>query len=396
MNKSMMDKRTKNQESGGAENFSEDACRLMEQDGELSAEEIERLLSDRATVDAAQDLWLMKKAMARKQVTVPDVDEEWKRMQKRMPLPHRRNSWIYGSLIGAAASLLIVVALSLWSRSEEAAMPVVAFQATETPQEVTLETVGKSRVRLGGTSAQAQLDGWGGHVSQTDSTSIVYGAAGRGQEEVERHTLSTPRGMDFRVVLADGTTVWLNAESRLTYPSRFTGGERRVKLEGEAYFAVAKDKDKPFIVETDRMQTRVLGTEFNLQSYGGTASHLTLIHGSVEVKSDRGGDAVRVKPGEDACLEADGTFSLKEIDTDVYVYWKEGYFFFDDTPLGDIMQHIGRWYNVGVVFETPDVMPLRMHYFCERAAGVEAAVEQLNLMQKVKARIKNGVIYIKG
>lgn len=376
------------------ENFPEDACRLMEQGEELSADEITRLLSDPATVDAARDLWMMKNAMQRKRVTVPDAEEEWKRMQKRISSPRRRKAWIYGSITGIAASLLLAVTLLTQYYSKETTMPVIAFQAIETPQEVTLETAGKGRVLLGGTSTQAQLYRLGENVSQTDSASIVYGTAAAA--EIEQHTLSTPRGADFRVVLADGTTVWLNAESRLTYPSQFVDDERRVRLEGEAYFSVARDESRPFIVETDRIRTRVLGTEFNLQNYEGIASHLTLIHGSVEVKPTKGGNAVCVKPGEDACLEEDGTFSLKEIDTDVYVYWKEGYFFFDDTPLGDIMQHIGRWYNVGVVFETPSVMPLRMHYFCERVAGVEAAIEQLNLMQKVHARIENGVIYIKG
>ena len=375
----------------------EDACRLMEQSEELSADEIARLLADRDTVDAARGLWQMKNAMQRKQVVIPDVDAEWKRMQSKKKVPtHRSNSWLYSGLIGVAASLLIVVTISLWNNSEETTMPVVAFNATDMPQEVTLETTGRERVLLGSASTQTQLHQLSGHVSQTDSASIVYGDAGTQSEEIEQHTLTTPRGTDFRVVLADGTTVWLNAESRLTYPSRFEGNERRVTLDGEAYFSVAKDPDRPFIVETNRMQTRVLGTEFNLQNYEGIASHLTLIHGSVEVKPVKGGEVTIVKPGEDARLEENGTFSLKEVDTDVYVYWKEGYFFFDDTPLGDIMQHIGRWYNVGVVFETPSVMPLRMHYFCERAAGVEAAVEQLNLMQRVKARMENGVIYIKG
>lgn len=393
-----MDKGTNENSNHGnnqEERFQEDAYLLMEQSEELSAEEVARLLSDHTTVDVAKDLWLMKKAMERKQMTIPDTQKEWKRIQKRIAPPRHRNLWIYGGVVGVAASLLFIVFLSLWNHSEEATIPIVAFQATEVPQEVTLETVGKNRILLGNSSTYARLDALSGNISQMDSTSIVYGAVDKEQEEIELHTLSTSRGTEFRVILSDGTTVWINAESRLTYPSRFVGCERRVRLEGEAYFSVAKDEDKPFIVETDRMQTRVLGTEFNLQNYEGMASHLTLIHGHVEVKAIQGENVVRVKPGEDACLEANGTFSLKEIDTDVFVYWKEGYFFFDNTPLGDIMQHIGRWYNVGVVFEAPNVMSLRMHYFCERSAGVEAAVEQLNLMQKVKARLENDVIYIK-
>ena len=210
----------------------------------------------------------------------------------------------------------------------------------------------------------------------------------------ERHSLTVPRGQTFKPILSDGTEVYLNADSRLVYPSRFTGKERSVFLDGEAYFRVAKDAGHPFIVRTQTLQTRVLGTEFNLSDHSGTRSHLTLVKGSVEVCGTGGGDYVRVKPGEDVSLNDDGSFDIHRVDTDIYVYWKEGYFFFDDTPLSEIMQQIGRWYNVDVVFDNPQAMLLRLHYFCKRSDGIESALNQLNLMQKVRARFENGVVHI--
>lgn len=95
--------------------------------------------------------------------------------------------------------------------------------------------------------------------------------------------LSTPRGMDFKVILSDGSEVWLNAESSLEFPSAFTSKERRVNLKGEAYFKVARNEQNPFIVTTDKMQVRVLGTEFNFRSYVSELSHVSLVSGSVEV-----------------------------------------------------------------------------------------------------------------
>ena len=126
----------------------------------------------------------------------------------------------------------------------------------------------------------------------------------------------------------------------------------------------------------------------------GDRSHVTLVEGSVEVCGARGDRCVRIEPGEDASLNDDGSFAIRQVDTDVYVYWKEGYFFFDDAPLSDIMQQIGRWYNVDVVFDNTRAMSLRLHFFCERAAGIEAALAQLNILRKFKAEYRDGVVHI--
>ena len=238
------------------------------------------------------------------------------------------------------------------------------------------------------------LDALHGVAGRTDDGTLAYDP-GAQSDAGELHTLSTPAGKDFKLILADGTTVWLNDRSRLQYPARFTGAERRVRLQGEAYFDVARQSgDVPFIVETDRMQVRVLGTEFNLSDHAGDRSHVTLVEGSVEVCGARGDRCVRIEPGEDARLNDDGSFAIRQVDTDVYVYWKEGYFFFDDAPLSDIMQQIGRWYNVDVVFDNTRAMSLRLHFFCERAAGIEAALAQLNILRKFKAEYRDGVVHI--
>ena len=203
-----------------------------------------------------------------------------------------------------------------------------------------------------------------------------------------RHSLTVPRGQTFKIILADGTEVYMNTDSRLVYPDRFTGKERCVYLEGEAYFKVAKDKEHPFIVRTRTLQTRVLGTEFNVSSYADSDTQVTLIEGSVEV-SDGRRTTTRIRPGEQASLHTDGNFSVQKVDVSSYVHWKEGYFYYDDVTLLDILKDLGRWYNVSVVVCNAEAMDCRLHYVADRREDLQHAVTLLNRMQKFKITLKD-------
>mgnify|MGYP002446327968 CR=1 FL=1 len=371
----------------------DDALSLMEQAGDDSPEEIRKKMADPETMQACRLLYKYKDAIGRTCIAKPDVEKEWQRFQARNKprvALRRRHFWM-GGMAGVAAVALVLLCLwhgGLFDKPE----PVTVYKAVETPRTVVLQTEdGMLALDKEGGAQAAMLQGV---ANQTDTATLAYVADGKSNAD-QLHTLSTPSGKDFKLILADGTVVWLNDKSRLQYPASFTGKERKVRLYGEAYFQVAKkENNAPFIVETDHMQVRVLGTEFNLSDHADLPSHVTLIKGSVEVCGAQGGNFVRVKPGEDARLNDDGSFSLRKVDTDVYVYWKDGYFFFDDAPLSEIMQRVGCWYNVDVVFNNPRAMSLRLHYFCERSAGIEGALEQLNFLQKVKAEYRDGVVYI--
>lgn len=388
-----MDSRDKKEPQEISESL-EKALHLMEQTGDESPEDIKRQMDDPETLEACKLLYKYKNAMGRRVAAKPDVGAEWERFEKRNR-PRggrpRRQFWL-GSLAGAAAAAVLVVAGLWWAGYLDKPEAVMVYQSTDAPRDVILET-GDGALALDVTDDK-QLSALQGVASRRDTMTLAYAADNKTVPD-ELHTLSTPSGKDFKLILADGTVVWLNERSRLQYPARFGNGERKVSLRGEAYFQVSRKAGGiPFVVETDRMQVRVLGTEFNLSDHSGTRSHLTLVKGSVEVCGTGGGDYVRVKPGEDVSLNDDGSFDIHRVDTDIYVYWKEGYFFFDDTPLSEIMQQIGRWYNVDVVFDNPQAMLLRLHYFCKRSDGIESALNQLNLMQKVCARFENGVVHI--
>ncbi|MFI5139426.1 MAG: FecR family protein [Sphingobacteriales bacterium] len=190
----------------------------------------------------------------------------------------------------------------------------------------------------------------GTRVVKQDSL-ISYKATAANSNEVSYNTITIPNGGQYQLVLADGTKVWLNAASSLRFPTAFTGKNRTVELTGEAYFEVAKNKDKPFNVKTATQTVQVLGTHFNINAYSNEATvKTTLLEGSVKVYS--GNAVVMIRPGQQSVLANNGTFAVKDDpDTDEIVAWKNGLFQFNEADIQTIMRQIARWYDIDVEFK---------------------------------------------
>jgi ferric-dicitrate binding protein FerR (iron transport regulator) len=169
------------------------------------------------------------------------------------------------------------------------------------------------------------------------------------------NTLSTPRGGQYRLTLPDGSEVWLNAASSITYPTAFTGGERKVSITGEAYFSVAKNAAMPFRVSvqtlTGHEDVDVLGTAFNVKAYEEeTTVTTTLLDGSVRLTSK--GTVAQLQPGQQGQLRSDGIIRLNlHADTEEAIAWKNGLFHFEDADIREVMRQLARWYDVTVVFQ---------------------------------------------
>lgn len=162
-------------------------------------------------------------------------------------------------------------------------------------------------------------------------------------------SITTPMGGTYRITLADGTHVWLNAASTLTYPIHFSKGERHVKLLGEGYFDVHPDAERPFRVESGDQVVEVLGTEFNVMAYPDEAEiKTTLVEGSVQLATRTG--VTPLKPGEQSSLQ-EGMVQVKSVNVAPYVGWKENEFVFDGVELRDAMKRLGRWYDIDIVYE---------------------------------------------
>ncbi|RFM32280.1 FecR family protein [Chitinophaga silvisoli] len=162
--------------------------------------------------------------------------------------------------------------------------------------------------------------------------------------------IRTPNARQFKLVLPDGTTVWLNAGSSLKYPTAFNGRERIVTISGEAFFDVAKDAEHPFVVEVaDQLKVQVLGTQFNLNAYTDEKQiNATLIQGSIRV--NKGASAVVLQPGQQAQVN-DGITVNSHINTAQVTAWKDGVFNFDDLGVEAVMRQLARWYDIEVVYE---------------------------------------------
>lgn len=188
-------------------------------------------------------------------------------------------------------------------------------------------------------------------ISKSADGEIVYKAVSAlVQGANELNTLQTMRKEQVQIQLPDGTQVWLNSESSLTYPATFTGKqERSVKLTGEAYFQVAKDKSHPFKVRTSKQEVQVLGTHFNINAYADEPIvKTTLIEGSVKLSADRA--VVIIKPGEEAALTGN-QFKISEADLGEALSWKNGDFVFNGERIESIMRKLARWYDVDVIYD---------------------------------------------
>lgn len=162
-------------------------------------------------------------------------------------------------------------------------------------------------------------------------------------------TIKIPVGGQYKIVLSDGTAVWLNSLSVLKYPDRFVGKERIVELEGEAYFEVAKNEDKPFKVKSKGQILEVLGTSFNVSAYKGeTTIKTTLVEGSVVVTDTYREQSVKLLPNEQSIVSDQAPIQKINVSPETSIAWKEGNFMFDNHGLSDIMSQLARWYDVEV------------------------------------------------
>lgn len=178
-------------------------------------------------------------------------------------------------------------------------------------------------------------------------------------DKLERLILRTPKGGQFKATLPDGTLVWLNADSEISYPAVFGANERRLSIRGEVYLQVAKDKKRPFVVESEYQKIEVLGTHFNVNAYRDKGDVITtLSEGSVRVTQSRTGETLVLKPGEQAQVALQGKMKVRPVDIEEVLSWKEGLYIINNQELGLFAKQLERWYNVEVDMSTSSATKL--------------------------------------
>ena len=260
-------------------------------------------------------------------------------------------SWI------AAASVVVIGGVSAWILlSQEPDVDNLSVTEKFEPGKaiVTLEMASGLKYRLDTLSSVVRnnrvnvaFDNNDGVLKIKEQDSLADGAT----KEIGYNTVNVPYGGTYTVELCDGTKVYLNSGTTLEFPSRFDGKVRSVILKGEAYFDVARNVSKPFVVEVDEMKVKVLGTSFNVKSYVDEPGvYTTLVEGSVAILRD-GQPEKKIKPGEQAYYNKGvGTLSIAEVDVKEFTSWKDGVFYFKDIALEEILRIVSRWYDLEVFY----------------------------------------------
>jgi transmembrane sensor len=213
-------------------------------------------------------------------------------------------------------------------------------------------------------------------------------------EAPEMNTIQTPRGGQYEVILADGTKVWLNSASSLSYPTTFTGKNRQVVLKGEAYFEVAEDKNKPFNVSAGDVQVEVLGTHFDVMAYEDeNAINTTLLVGAVRVTSKGSASRVLAANQQASMDRSSGSLSVNEVDAEEAVAWKDGFFEFEGASIETVMRQLARWYDVDVEYQGKTD-----HHFrgmISRSSNVSEVFRKLELTGEVHFSMEGKKIIVK-
>lgn len=325
----------------------------------------------------------VRRALGGESVKAIDVDAEWDKFKKLL-LSRVTDSDI-GRKTSRAKFYSMVVALAA---AVAAVLVIVVLQRHGSGLEViTANNEGKEIV-VSSDDGESRMAA----TNKPIAFNITAASSHDKAEKPRQMQVSTPRGKACEVVLPDGTHVWLNAESTISFPSRFSRGERNVKVSGEAYFEVVKNARKPFVVSTEWFTTKVLGTSFNLRAYSENDASVVLVDGSVGIKTANGSEKV-LSPGQQATVATDGV-SITDVDTYALTQWKEGFFYFDNASLADIMMAIGRWYNVSVVFEHEQDMGRRLHLVAGHDESLNDILGRINSLGVAKCRLNGDLISI--
>lgn len=276
------------------------------------------------------------------------------RLAVRIQGDRRGKMVVYRRLIATAAAVLAVsVGIGIWWKGERpaAVKPPIAIK-----QDVPPGKEGAILTLADGTKIDLDSAGNGGVVQQgktkvTKANGLLsYSGAGANETEILYNTITVPPAHQLQLSLSDGSKVWLNASSTLRFPTVFTGGKRVVELTGEAYFEVAHKPGQPFAVKVAGVQVQDIGTQFDIMAYTDEQTiRTTLVEGSARVVN--GDKSVVLLPNDQADVTNGNIAVRQHADVEEAVAWKNGVFLFKGADLAYMLRQLGRWYNVGIVFE---------------------------------------------
>ncbi|HEY4787252.1 MAG TPA: FecR family protein [Bacteroidales bacterium] len=311
------------------------------------------------------------------------------------PLRKMSGYWRYA----AAAALLIGLSyavIRIHNRPPKAQTAQTNFLPGK--QKAILIT-GNQRILLGNSDKKqiikdhlADIVDTGSTLSYTKNDSVE-----KTMSHISNNTLITPRGGEYTVILSDGTSVMLNADSKLIYPIVFEGKVREVTLEGEAFFKVTKSAKVPFVVKTNKLNITVYGTEFNVAAYRDENTiQATLVEGSIGVHiNNKVSSEIKIKPGQQfAYSKSTGNTKTKEVNTEQFIAWTKGKFMFENEPIENILKAMSRWYNFEFVFDEEAIKKQRFTLTLNRYDQVSKILDLMAASSAIKFSTEGNKIRI--
>ncbi len=320
-----------------------------------------------------------------------DTEQDWATLSKKLNLkPSPKLRWTKIISYSAAAVLLLVAGIGLYQYTSN--------QASQTP--LLAQQTHAYDIKPGGFKAQ--------FISADGSSTILNGKNAKetnanlstkegflwvkntGRQKNGYNQLKTPKAGEYKMILPDGTKVFLNSASTISFSNNFNKGDRRVELNGEAYFEVAHNKDLPFVVKFNKTEVEVLGTHFNISAYNAESTKTTLLEGAIKIRTEK--DQGILKPGDEANV-ANGMLNVHQVDTYKSVAWKEGMFYFHEDGITEILDQIARWYDVKIEYRgTPGTK--KYSGDIRREASLNQVLQMLNAVSGAKFDLKDRTVTV--
>lgn len=315
-----------------------------------------------------------------------DADRSLELIQHEAALARQRKR--RNMMLGAVAVVLLALGGAWYLLTPHATQTIVENPAKTGEPGVTLKLANGQKIALNDSGSQT-INLQAATITAHNRQLAYSGAENEGGGW---NTLTVPPKLDFQVKLADGTIVWLNSISEIKFPFHFSDAKREVYIKGEAYFKVAPDAEKPFIVHTSNTSITVLGTEFNVNAYNQGIITTSLVNGKVAVAAEE--RQVELKPGNEAVVRGMEQIRVQPFDKDLLT-WRQGLYYFKDAPFREIAAMLERWYDVKVVIDNAGAAEQKFRVKMHRGRPLQSFLDQLNETGQVTAYWNNGVLHCK-
>ena len=358
--------------------------------GELTADEHQELTDWKSKNESSYMLASDSKQIQKKHELYEKIDQEksWKRITEQIPDLKPKVIRLRTVLKWAAVILLPLLATTYmlnemyWTQNPvivEAGSPKATLELSN-GKTIYLEDYQGKDIKSGKEK-----------LASNANYELVYQQGEAVEEILKYNTIKTPIQGEYFMQLSDGTKVWLNAQTEIQFPEKFGKGKREVKLiSGEAYFAVAKDQDRPFdVMLSDGSKVEVLGTEFNVMAYQDEEEmQTTLVEGSVQFSKES--EEVILVPGQQVGLNlVSNEMEVREVKTDIYTAWKDGKFVFNREPMESVLRKMSRWYGVKVICDDEAVLKRRISGRTDRYEDIDKLIGLIEEISPVELELED-------